>query len=113
MSVKEQRLEKRLREAEKSADLWQATARDMCNNAEYYRQIIANIGDLFGIAAYMSDDRSIQDHVLSAKVFDLVNELVELNNKIIREKAFNGVIIITREQESNGEKEKSRKVQCS
>lgn len=44
-------------------------------NTEYYRGIVVKIGELFGAPAYISDDGSVQEDVLCAKVFDLVKEL--------------------------------------
>lgn len=46
-------------------------------NTEYYRGIVVKIGELFGKEAYTSDDGSVQDGVLCAKVFELVEKSLQ------------------------------------
>ncbi len=60
-----------------NAAMWHATARDMANNAEFYRGIVVQVGELFGVAARTSDDGSIQEDVLALKVPELVAALIE------------------------------------
>lgn len=49
---------------------------------EYYKSVCDSVGNLLGIAAYTSDDGSIQDQVLVAKLEELVAELVLENVKL-------------------------------
>lgn len=51
---------------------WYDTAAQMSRNADYYRGLVVKIGKMFGKEAYISDDGSIQDDVLCAKVPELV-----------------------------------------
>lgn len=51
-------------------------------NTQFYRDIVGEIGDLFGDAAYTADDGSIQDTVLALNVYPLVRHAVELNDAI-------------------------------
>lgn len=53
-------------------DRWFETAQQHCRNEEYYRGLIIKIGELFGVEARTSDDGSIQQDVLCAKVPELV-----------------------------------------
>jgi len=52
------------------------------DGSNYYQGIVRDIGKLFGIDAYTSDDGSIQDTVLAAKVYELVTGLVHENAKL-------------------------------
>jgi hypothetical protein len=49
---------------------------------DYYKSVCDSVGNLLGIAAYTSDDGSIQDSVLVAKLEELVAELVLENVKL-------------------------------
>ena len=51
---------------------WYDTAAQHCRNEEYYRGLVQEIGLLFGEDAFISDDGSIQQDVLCAKVPELV-----------------------------------------
>lgn len=62
--------------ARRSADAWEQSARDFSINADYYRGLLIKIGELFGIAAKTSDDGSVQQDVLVAKVPELVQAAV-------------------------------------
>ena len=53
-------------------DAWYDTAAQMSRNADYYRGLVVQIGKMFGAEAYISDDGSVQDDVLCAKVPELV-----------------------------------------
>ncbi len=46
-------------------------------NKEYYRNLLIQIGEIIGKEAYISDDGSIQDSVLCAKLPELVQDLVD------------------------------------
>lgn len=46
-------------------------------NTEYYRGIVVKIGELLGKEAYVCDDGSVQDDVLCAKVFELVEKKLQ------------------------------------
>jgi hypothetical protein len=51
---------------------WYDTAAQMSRNADYYRGLVVQIGQMFGAEAYISDDGSVQDDVLCAKVPEMV-----------------------------------------
>lgn len=51
---------------------WRAMAAEMSRNADFYKGIVTQVGDLFGVAARTSDDGSIQGGVLALKVPELV-----------------------------------------
>jgi len=53
---------------------WVEAARQYARNAEYYRGLVIEVGEMFGPAAYVSDDGSVQQDVLCAKVPELVRE---------------------------------------
>jgi len=57
---------------QRHATRWCDTAAQHCRNEEYYRGLVVKIGELFGEAAYISDDGSRQEDVLCAKVPELV-----------------------------------------
>jgi len=58
-------------------DAWIETARQHANNEEYYRGLLDRIGERVGPSAYVSDDGSVQDSVLRAKVPELVSALLD------------------------------------
>lgn len=64
-----------LEQAKRSAAGWQETAERHCRNEEYYRGLVRTIGEGFGAAAKTSDDGSIHDSVLCARVPELVAAL--------------------------------------
>ena len=51
---------------------WYETAAQHARNEDYYRNLVKEIGVMFGEAAYISDDGSRQQDVLCAKVPELV-----------------------------------------
>ena len=57
---------------------WMATAAMHARNEAYYRSLIDEIGKMLGPEAYISDDGSVQEDVLCAKVPELVRELTAL-----------------------------------
>lgn len=64
-------LEKR-RDAVRSANNWEGTARREAENVEYYRGLLVAIGEMFGEEARTQDDGGKVGHVLAAKVPELV-----------------------------------------
>lgn len=60
---------------------WCDTAAQHLRNEEYYRGLVIKIGEMLGPDAYVSDDGSIQDSVLCAKVPELIARLVALTSK--------------------------------
>lgn len=58
------------------AQAWHDTAAQHCRNEEYYRGLVIKIGEMLGPEAYISDDGSVQQDVLCAKVPDLVANLI-------------------------------------
>lgn len=55
---------------------WLDTAAQMSRNADFYRGIVHQVGEMFGDAAKLSDDGSVQQEVLALKVPELVQALV-------------------------------------
>lgn len=51
---------------------WYDTAAQHARNEEYYRGLVQEIGEMLGADAFVSDDGSIQQDVLCAKVPELV-----------------------------------------
>lgn len=64
-----------LAEALRSAEAWQETAAQAYRDVEFYRGIVHQVGEMFGVAARTSDDGSIQEDVLALRVPELVAEL--------------------------------------
>ncbi len=56
-------------------DPWMEDAMRHCRNEQFYRGIICQIGEMFGVEAKTSDDGSIQQDVLALKVPELVARL--------------------------------------
>lgn len=67
--------EVREKESEAAAEAWKETAAMYGRNADYYRGLLVQIGEGFGVAARTSDDGSVQADVLVAKVPELVADL--------------------------------------
>jgi len=51
---------------------WYETAAQMSRNSDYYRGLVVQIGKMLGEEAYISDDGSVQEDVLCAKIPELV-----------------------------------------
>lgn len=51
---------------------WYDTAAQMSRNSDYYRGLVIQIGKMLGDEAYISDDGSVQDDILCAKIPELV-----------------------------------------
>lgn len=62
--------------AAKRKDPWEETAAFHYRNECYYRDLVREIGAMFGADAYISDDGSVQQDVLCAKVPELVKRLL-------------------------------------
>lgn len=58
------------------------TAAQFSRNADYYRDLVVQIGEMFGSVAYISDDGSVQNDVLCAKVPELVQVLVRQSSAL-------------------------------
>ena len=65
-------MEQAANQRETERDGWIESARQFSRNEDYYRGLLDQIGVTFGTPAYTSDDGSLQDAVLRAKVPDLV-----------------------------------------
>jgi hypothetical protein len=61
---------------DKEAQNWMDTAAQNQRNTDYYRDLLVEIGQMFGPEAYVSDDGSVQHDVLCAKVPELVRKLL-------------------------------------
>lgn len=55
---------------------WMDTSAQAYRDADFYRGIIYQIGDMFGVEAKTSDDGSVQQDVLCLKVPELVSKLI-------------------------------------
>lgn len=71
----EAEIARRVAEAGAERDAWKDTAAQHLRNEEFYRGIVSEIGEQFGIEAKTSDDGSVQDSVLALKVPELVAAL--------------------------------------
>ena len=54
---------------------WEDAVAQFARNADYYRGLLDEIAPLFGHAVYVSDDGSIQDSPLRAKMPELANDM--------------------------------------
>lgn len=61
-----------LAEEQRHTDAWYETAAQFSRNANFYQGIVRQIGEMFGDAAYISDDGSKQQDILVLKVPELV-----------------------------------------
>jgi hypothetical protein len=64
-----------LQAAVNERNAWCDTAAQHCRNEDYYRSLLVQIGALLGPVAYTSNDGSMQQDVLCAKVPELVERL--------------------------------------
>jgi hypothetical protein len=64
-------------EEDEAARIWKETAEQHCRNELFYRDIVRQIGEMFGVAARTSDDGSIQQDVLALRVPELVAALLK------------------------------------
>jgi len=66
---------------------WIETAAFHSRNEDYYRGLVIKIGEMLGPAAYVSDDGSVQQDVLCAKVPELVaaalSEIERMNELVL------------------------------
>ena len=77
-----------LEQIKKKWSSWKETAAQMSRNADYYRNIVVEVGKLLGKEAYTADDGNVYDEVLCAKVVELVKKSLEASqreNKGLRE----------------------------
>lgn len=65
--------------AAKRIAAWMDTAASACRDVEFYRNIVCEVGEMFGEEAKISDDGSIQQDVLALKVPELVKRLLSEN----------------------------------
>lgn len=66
-------------------DAWTETAAQHARNEEFYRGIVTQIGDGFGVAARTADDGSVMEDVLALLVPELVTQLRAERDAAIRE----------------------------
>lgn len=67
-----------LEQAIAQRNAWCDTAAQHLRNEEYYRGLVIKIGAMLGPDAYVSDDGSVQDSVLCAKIPEMVAKLLSL-----------------------------------
>jgi len=65
-----------IEEAIRQRNAWCDTAAQHLRNEEYYRGLVIKIGVMLGPEVYVSDDGSVQDSVLCAKVPEMVAKLI-------------------------------------
>ncbi len=70
------------REAEAKADGWEEFAAQTQRNIDYYVSLLDEISKNFGKESYTSDDGSIQDSPLRAKIPELVKNSVDSLTKL-------------------------------
>ncbi len=61
---------------ESEVEAWKETARQHAANEEYYRNLLISIGTMLGPEAFTSDDGTVQQDVLCAKIPELVKKLI-------------------------------------
>lgn len=61
-----------LEQAIRERNSWCEAAAQYSRNADFYRDIVRQIGDMFGVAARTSNDGAVQDDVLALRVPELV-----------------------------------------
>ncbi len=82
-----------------NSDHWMETAGQHCRNEEYYRGLVQEIGMMFDKEAFTSEDGSVQQDVLCAKVPQLVAELRKRHSgRNTAEQELQGVIGELREE---------------
>jgi hypothetical protein len=52
-------------------------------NSDYYRGLLIKCGNIIGDRAYISDDGSIQDEVLCAKIPELIKDIEERKKQAV------------------------------
>lgn len=65
---------------------WEETAAQFARNTEFYRGLIHQIGEPFGVAAKTSDDGSVQEDTLALRVPELVSALRAANAELLKER---------------------------
>ena len=87
----------RLEGAKLRAKAWEETAQQHARNEAFYRGLIEQIGDLFGVAAKTADDGSVMEDILALRVPELVKaeraehqRAVEALRKVSIEKVLDG-----------------------
>lgn len=65
----------RVAELEAERDNWENSAAQFVRNADFYQDIVVQIGEHFGALAKTSDDGTVQQDVLALKVPELVEAL--------------------------------------
>ena len=63
-------------------DNWRQAAVQFCSNAEYYAGLVDQIAKFLGPGVFVSDDGSIQDSPLRAKVPEMVGILAAENDRL-------------------------------
>lgn len=69
------------RERDEAREGWKEPAAQFARNADFYRGLVTQIGEMFGEAARTSDDGSVQDSVLALKVPELVRQALRERNE--------------------------------
>lgn len=65
-----------LEDAIRERNAWVETAMQHLRNEEYYRGLVQEVGSMLGPDVFVSDDGSVQDSILCAKVPQMVRALV-------------------------------------
>ena len=66
------------------AENWKESAAQFCRNEEYYRGLLDKVASYLGPDVFVSDDGSVQDGPLRAKVPEMVAALAAENNELRR-----------------------------
>ena len=70
------------RDAMLSEEAWKRTAEHAQRSADYYRELIVRIGEMFGREALTADDGTVGDSVLCAKVPGLVLKRLQAGERL-------------------------------
>lgn len=60
-------------------DAWIDTAKNYADGMDYYKSLLDNIAEHFGVEAYVADDGSVSDSPLRAKLPDLTSKMLAQN----------------------------------
>lgn len=73
-----------LEDAQKQRDAWKQTAEQEGSNAAFYRDIVREIGELFGDAAKRDDTGTLHQDVLALKVKGCAREMMMQRDNLLR-----------------------------
>jgi len=70
-----------IEQAVRERNSWINTAASYSRNADYYRGLLINIGEMIGVRAYTQDDGNVTDTVLCAKIPEIIEGLLHIERR--------------------------------